>query len=73
MQKVCAIHHSIRKWYNFIQTVVMITSNWDGNQEMMQGCKQRGIPAFGKPEIAISADKISNFFCRHPVGFLNCY
>lgn len=27
--------------------VVFITSNWEGNQEMMQGCKMRGIPAFG--------------------------
>ncbi|CAE6420116.1 unnamed protein product [Rhizoctonia solani] len=27
--------------------VVFITSNWQGNQEMMQGCKMRGIPAFG--------------------------
>ncbi|KAF8754673.1 hypothetical protein RHS01_06110 [Rhizoctonia solani] len=28
--------------------VVFITSNWQGNQEMMQGCKMRGIPAFGE-------------------------
>ncbi|KAG8750744.1 hypothetical protein FRC11_010093 [Ceratobasidium sp. 423] len=27
--------------------VVFITSNWQGNEEMMQGCKMRGIPAFG--------------------------
>ncbi|PFH52108.1 hypothetical protein AMATHDRAFT_140692 [Amanita thiersii Skay4041] len=27
--------------------VVFITSNWQGNQEMMEGCKEAGIPAFG--------------------------
>jgi hypothetical protein len=26
--------------------VVFITSNWQGNKEMMEGCKQAGIPAF---------------------------
>ncbi|KAB5588953.1 Palmitoyltransferase AKR1 [Ceratobasidium theobromae] len=35
------------QFYKWNAEVVMITSNWDGNQEMMQGCKQRGIPAFG--------------------------
>jgi hypothetical protein len=28
--------------------VVFITSNDQGNQEMMLGCKERGIPAFGE-------------------------
>jgi len=27
--------------------VVFITSNYQGNQEMMEGCKEAGIPAFG--------------------------
>ncbi|KAF9788477.1 hypothetical protein BJ322DRAFT_1106467 [Thelephora terrestris] len=27
--------------------VVFITSNWDGNKELMEGCKRLGIPAFG--------------------------
>lgn len=27
--------------------VVFITSNWQGNKEMMEGCKEAGIPAFG--------------------------
>ncbi|KAF9255902.1 hypothetical protein L218DRAFT_1081618 [Marasmius fiardii PR-910] len=27
--------------------VIFITSNWTGNQEMMEGCKKAGIPAFG--------------------------
>jgi hypothetical protein len=26
--------------------VVFITSNFDGNREMMEGCKEAGIPAF---------------------------
>jgi len=26
--------------------VVFITSNWIGNKEMMEGCKEAGIPAF---------------------------
>ena len=26
--------------------VVFITSNYKGNQEMMEGCKEAGIPAF---------------------------
>ena len=26
--------------------VVFITSNWAGNQELMEGCKSAGIPAF---------------------------
>ena len=26
--------------------VVFITSNWQGNKEMMEGCKEAGIPAF---------------------------
>jgi nucleoside-diphosphate-sugar epimerase len=26
--------------------VVFITSNWDGNKELMEGCKRLGIPAF---------------------------
>ena len=26
--------------------VVFITSNWAGNKEIMEGCKEAGIPAF---------------------------
>lgn len=26
--------------------VIFITSNWQGNKEMMEGCKEAGIPAF---------------------------
>ncbi|ELU38863.1 hypothetical protein AG1IA_07102 [Rhizoctonia solani AG-1 IA] len=35
-------------WKAEVDKVVFITSNWQGNQEMMQGCKMRGIPAFGE-------------------------
>ncbi len=30
-----------------ISAVVFITSNYIGNSEIMQGCKEAGIPAFG--------------------------
>ena len=32
---------------NFFVSVIFITSNWDGNQEIMEGCKERGMHAFG--------------------------
>jgi hypothetical protein len=32
---------------NLIAPVVFITSNYIGNSEIMQGCKDAGIPAFG--------------------------
>lgn len=35
---------TVEKWD---AEVVFITSNWDGNAELMQGCKKLGIPAFG--------------------------
>jgi len=33
-------------YYSWDAEVVFITSNWQGNQEMMEGCKDAGIPAF---------------------------
>ena len=37
--------------YNFLtlylRSVVFITSNYQGNTEIMEGCKEAGIPAFG--------------------------
>lgn len=33
-------------YYSWDAEVVFITSNWQGNQEMMEGCKEAGIPAF---------------------------
>ena len=40
VQLVAAIY---RDWN---AEVVFITSNWDGNKELMEGCKKLGIPAF---------------------------
>jgi hypothetical protein len=37
-QNMCTDHASV---------VVFITSNYIGNSEIMQGCKEVGIPAFG--------------------------
>ncbi|KAH9967880.1 hypothetical protein BC827DRAFT_1373120 [Russula dissimulans] len=34
-------------YYSWGAEVVFITSNYIGNSEMMQGCKEAGIPAFG--------------------------
>jgi hypothetical protein len=34
--------------------VVFITSNWQGNKELTEGCKQAGIPAFVSDEYFIS-------------------
>jgi hypothetical protein len=33
-------------YYTWGAEVVLITSNWQGNKEMMEGCKEAGIPAF---------------------------
>ena len=33
-------------YYSWGAEVVFITSNPQGNREMMEGCKQNGIPAF---------------------------
>jgi heme/copper-type cytochrome/quinol oxidase subunit 3 len=33
--------------YHSLSAVVFITSNYIGNSEIMQGCKEAGIPAFG--------------------------
>lgn len=33
-------------YYAWGAEVVFITSNWQGNKEMMEGCKEAGIPAF---------------------------
>ena len=37
------IKDAYREWN---AEVVFITSNWAGNNEMMEGCKEAGIPAF---------------------------
>jgi hypothetical protein len=37
--------------------VVFITSNYQGNQEMMEGCKEAGIPAFVR-HICVDSDLV---------------
>lgn len=60
-----------KAYYSWGAEVVFITSNLQGNTEMMEGCKEAGIPAF-----------VSNFICvvfldhvvillGYLVGFLN--
>lgn len=34
-------------WESFGAEVIFITSNMSGNDEMMQGCRQAGLHAFG--------------------------
>lgn len=41
--------------------VVFITSNWQGNKEMMEGCKEAGIPVF------VSHFKVHNQGLADPV------
>jgi hypothetical protein len=38
-------------YYSWGAEVVFITSNWMGNKEMMEGCKEAGIPAFVRPSL----------------------
>lgn len=33
-------------YHSWNAEVVFITSNWQGNRELMEGCKEAGIPAF---------------------------
>ena len=42
-------------YYTWGAEVVLITSNWQGNKEMMEGCKEAGIPAFVSRPIFRSA------------------
>lgn len=42
--------------------VVFITSNFGGNKEMMEGCKEAGIPAFVRYLPSKLADPILNIF-----------
>jgi hypothetical protein len=40
--------------------VVIITSNFQGNKDMMEGCKAAGIPAFVSPSLQILAITLNN-------------
>jgi hypothetical protein len=44
--------------------VVFITSNYQGNQEMMEGCKEAGIPAFVRPFI-VPVGQLSPYHVGH--------
>lgn len=53
--------------------VVFITSNYQGNKEMMEGCKEAGIPAFVSVLCHISHVPAMSLIMLpgHPVGFLS--
>lgn len=58
--------------------VVFITSNWQGNKELMEGCKEAGIPAFVRLSPAPACMPASQTHARallpsagHTLGFLN--
>lgn len=53
--------------------VVFITSNYQGNKEMMEGCKEAGIPAFVSVLCHISHVPAMSLIVLpgHPVGFLS--
>ena len=43
--------------------VVFITSNWQGNREIMEGCKEVGIPAFVcrlSPNVQLAEERTSH-------------
>jgi hypothetical protein len=52
--------------------VVFITSNMSGNQEIMEGCKEAGIPAFVRPIIAaiLVFARLTMHRTGHTLGFL---
>ena len=50
--------------------VVFITSNYQGNQEIMEGCKEAGIPAFVS-RLLLCALLGADAAPGHAVGFLS--
>ena len=67
MQLVALIY---REWN---AEVVFITSNWDGNRELMEGCKKLGIPAFVSLPCSCSGVCVRLIFPSsggHALGFL---
>lgn len=58
--------------------VVFITSNYQGNKEIMEGCKEAGIPAFVRrflPSLSLGlVDSLVNtIFVGYSVGFLSMF
>ncbi|KAG9125508.1 hypothetical protein FRC07_007310 [Ceratobasidium sp. 392] len=58
---------TVEKWQ---AEVVFITSNWDGNEELMQGCKRLGIPAFGTFITAQSLETASTAVQLSSIGLV---
>ena len=52
--------------------VVFITSNLQGNREMMEGCKLEGIPAFVRFFLC-STVKFSEFYTGNTLGLLTLF
>ena len=50
--------------------VVFITSNWQGNKEMMEGCKEAGIPAFVSAQCLFPLDTFSRYPPGNALGLL---
>ena len=46
-RKLTAMSIPLNELANMLPSVVFITSNWIGNTEMTEGCKEAGIPCFG--------------------------
>ena len=60
-------------YHSFNAEVVFITSNYQGNQEIMEGCKSEGIPAFVSRFYSLIAelDGFSRSCVGHALGFLS--
>lgn len=70
VQLVAAIY---RDWN---AEVVFITSNWDGNKELMEGCKKLGIPAFvslSRSCSVIRARPMPRSYAGHTLGLLKAW
>ena len=60
-------------YYSWGAEVVFVTSNWQGNQEIMEGCKEEGIPAFVSNLHSIQnvSRDLPDDFAGNALGFLN--
>lgn len=57
-------------YHSFKAEVVFITSNYQGNQEIMEGCKSEGIPAFVSTAAARVFDIALTRETGNSLGFL---
>ena len=58
-RKLTAMSIPLNELANMLPSVVFITSNWQGNKELMEGCKAEGIPAFVSSRISIKSRQYS--------------